>query len=262
MSNPPSTLHSPAQPLPQEILPTPPEPLAALNPLPDHLSLDNALAASALRVLTPQQKEELLRESHTITLTKGQRIFDEGDTCEGFYLLLSGRVKIFHLTPDGKEMVLHLIRPGHSFGEAFVFRHGDYPMSAAAVGPGAAQFIPAALMRRLTRANADLAESMLNMLATRLHMFSRKLQSQGQREAPERLAAYLLHASRMRGGTSIVHLDMSREMLANMLGTARETISRILTRLAERGAISVHKRQVHILSVEILQRITDGQEEL
>ena len=241
--------------------------ISSAAPSPTHADapLHKALASSPLRVLTPAQQEELLEESRSVSLSKGQCLFNEGDACSGLYLLVSGMVKIYHLTADGREMVLHLIRPGHCFGEAFVYRqgeHADYPMSAAAVAPGTALFIPAVLMRRLTRHNADLAESMLNMLATRLYMFTRKLQAHSLREAPQRLAAYLLHTSRMRGGTPHIQLDISREMLANMLGTARETISRTLTRLAEREAISVRARQVQIINPEILQLIADGSEEL
>lgn len=239
---------------------TPTQPNTSANTSQD--PLETALAASPLRVLTDEQKQELLHESRCVSLSKGQRIFDEGDTCQGFYLVVAGMVKMYHLTAEGKEVVLHLIRPGNCFGEAFVFRQGDYPMSAAAVEAGSALFVPAALMRRLTRANADLAESMLGMLATRLYMFTRKLQSQSQREAPQRLAAYLRHISHMRGDCPHIQLDMSREMLANMLGTARETISRILTRLADKGVIRVQGRQVDILDTTTLQRVAEGQEEL
>lgn len=223
---------------------------------------DTALAASPLRALTDEQKQELLHESRCIALSKGQRIFDEGAPCRGFYLVVTGRVKIYHLTVEGKEVVLHLIRPGNCFGEAFVFRQGDYPMSAAAMEAGNVLFIPAELMRRLTRANADLAESMLRMLATRLYMFTRKLQSQSLRGAPQRLAAYLLHVSHMRQDSPHIQLDISREMLANILGTARETISRVLTRMVEKDAIRVQGRHVEILNAAILQRIAEGQEEV
>ena len=215
-----------------------------------------------LRALTTEQQHELLREARRIVHAKGHPIFNEGDACQGFYIVLSGLVKIYHLTAEGKEMVLHLIRPGQSFGEAFIFRQGDYPMAAAAVEASESLYIPTPLMLRLIRHNPDLAESVLGALATRLYMFTRKLQAQSLREAPQRLAAYLLHTSRMRGHDPHIQLDISRELLASMLGTARETISRTLSKLADRGAVRVRGKQVHLVDLDILQRIADGQEEL
>ena len=212
--------------------------------------------------LTAIQRQKLLAEAKRVHFLRGQPVFSEGDPCIGFYMVLTGLVKISHFTLDGKEMVLHLIRPGNSFGEAFVFRQGEYPMSATAVESTETLFVPAELMRRLTRENPELAEKMLNVLATRLYMFTRKLQAQSLREAPQRLAAYLMHTSRLRGHSAHITLDMSREVLAQMLGTARETISRTLTKLAERGVISVSGRQVQLTDMAALQSIAEGREEL
>ena len=79
---------------------------------------------------------------------------------------------------------------------------------------------------------------------------------------PQRLAAYLLHRSRLGGGSRTLALDTARETLASMLGTARETLSRTLGALAEQGAISVQGRSVIIRDAELLQAIASGSKSL
>ena len=221
-----------------------------------------------LAPLTPDQRQVLASSARVCTFRKGEDIFLEGDAVQGFYILLEGLVKIFHIAADGKELVLHLIRPTVTFGEVPVFKGGagkamgTWPASAAAVQPSRALFIPAEVFLGLIRQNPELALAMLAALAQRLYMFTRKVEAQGIREAPQRLAAYLLHRSRLGGGSRTLALDTARETLASMLGTARETLSRTLGALAEQGAISVQGRSVIIRDAELLQAIASGSKSL
>ena len=208
--------------------------------------------------LTPQEFQALAERARLCTHPKGAQIFVENQQATGFHVLADGLVKICHFTTEGREMVLHLIRPGGTFGEAALFQGGTFPASAVAMRASRSLLLPGPFFMELVRGNPDLALRIIATLSLRLRMFTRKLESRHLREAPQRLAAYLLHRSRLDGGTPSVRLDTSREVLASMLGTARETLSRTLTRLVELGAVEVRGREVLLLDTILLQKVSDG----
>lgn len=189
---------------------------------------------------------------------RGTFVFVEGEQGDGFHILCKGLVKLCHMTPDGREAVLHLIRPGNMFGEAAVFQDGSYPASAVAMESSETLLLSTQPLKDLIAANPGLALRMLGALSLRLRMFTRKLESMTTRDAAQRLAAYLVHRQRLQGGATDVRLDVSREVLANMLGTARETVSRVFSRLAETGIISLSGRTLRILDEERLRAVADG----
>ena len=208
--------------------------------------------------LSEQELAELATATRRTAYPRGAFVFSEGEKGDGFHILVQGLVKLCHLTPDGREAVLHLIRPGNMFGEAAVFQDGSYPANAVAMEAAETLFVPTGPLKALIAANPELALRMLGALSLRLRMFTRKLESMTTRDASQRLAAYLLHRSRLQGRTTDLRLDVSREVLANMLGTARETISRVFSRLAEMGVIALKGRTLSILDPERLRAVADG----
>lgn len=191
------------------------------------------------------------------TYARGVFVFTEGEHGGGFHILVQGLIKLCHVTADGREAVLHLIRPGNMFGEAAVFQDGAYPASAVVVEEARTLFLPTSPLKQLIAANPELALRMLGALSLRLRMFTRKLESMTTRDASQRLAAYLLHRSRLQGQTEQLKLDVSREVLASMLGTARETISRVFSRLADTGIITLKGRTLCIMDLARLQQVAD-----
>ncbi len=193
---------------------------------------------------------------------KGQMIFFESSPAEGFYVVAEGRVKIFKTAPDGREAVMHVMGPGETFGEVAVFQGGTFPAHAMAVENARVLFLPRkGLVDRITR-DPTLAMNMLAALSRKLRVFTTKVESLTLHETPQRLAAYLLHASELKGDADTFRLDMAKGVLAGMLGTARETLSRCLGKLAERGAVSVDGREVTIVDRDYLQALADGDETL
>lgn len=235
---------------------TPPPTSAASGGEAEILAMLEGIAL--LTPLTSEQKYFLAGKTRLHTYAKGQQIFEEGEKAAGFHILLHGLVKIYHISLDGKELVLRLVRPGNSFGEVPVFKGGSWPAAAGAVTASSTLFVPTQDFLKLVHDNADLGLSMLRILSQRLYMFTRKLEAQTGRDAPQRLAAYLMHRSRLENNADTISLEAPRETLANMLGTARETLSRGLTRLADVGAIEVQGRTVLLRDMELLQNIAEG----
>ncbi len=212
--------------------------------------------------LTPEQYA-LLASAWTIKdCDKGDIFFVEGETAYGLYMMLQGKVKIFRTALDGREAVLHVFGAGELFGEVAVFQGGKFPATAQCVESGQTLFLPREALVRGIAAEPALAMNLLAALSWRLREFVNKVEALTLMETPQRLAAYLLHTSEENGGKDTFQLDVSKVLLAGMLGTARETLSRCLTRMVEQGMITMDGRKVCILDKKLLQGLVTGLENL
>ena len=210
-----------------------------------------------------EMPEDLIGELNKIAVKqvyeKGEMIFYEGDKSIGFYQLLSGKIKIYKLSPEGKEQIFQFIRPGETFGEVVVFSGKTFPAHAEAVQPSRALLFPRKDFIEMIRRNPDLALIMLAILSERLRHFTVQVENLSLKEVPSRLASYLLYLSREGAAQDTVTLDISKGQLANLLGTVPETFSRILRRMADRGIIEVQGRQIRLLNIDQLMALAEGE---
>lgn len=219
-------------------------------------SIIDALAALPLFAhANKEQRRWLANLCRVRQFNKQAQIFHEGETATGLFVVLEGVAKITRCTEEGREVVLYLVRKGQFMGECGVFPHDTHPADAIAVTSLQALFVPVEALEQFIRNAPETALLLLTSMALRLRMFTHKLKTERQGKAARRLAAYLLHRSQLGGDAGQVTLEVSREVLANLLGLARETLSRQLTRLATSGAIELRGKLVLLRDREQLQRI-------
>jgi CRP/FNR family transcriptional regulator len=204
---------------------------------------------------------ELLRELEKIAeervYEKGDMIFYEGENSTGFYMLLSGLIKIYKLSIEGKEQILQFIKPSETFGEVVVFSGEAFPAHAEAAEKSRVLLFPRRDFLEVIKANPDLAMAMLAILSERLRRFTIQVENISLKEVPGRLAVYFLYLSKQEGETFM--LEISKGQLASLLGTIPETLSRILSRMKERGIIDVKGRQVRLLNIQQLMSLAEGE---
>ena len=177
---------------------------------------------------------------------KGQIIFSEGDEADGFYVVVEGTVKIFKLSVEGKEHILHIFESGEPFGEVPVFAGEHFPAHAEAIAESHLLFFPRDAFVDLIKQIPSLALNMLATLSARLRQFTVKVEHLSLKEVPGRLAAYLLYLSDELGEQHSVDLSISKQQLASLLGTIPETLSRILAKMAKDGFIQMDGRHIVI----------------
>ncbi len=209
--------------------------------------------------LPERQLAELARIVGERRCEQGEIIFSEGDEAKGFYVLLSGRIKIFKLSPEGKEQILHIIEPGEPFAEVAMFAGSSYPAHAEALKGSRIIFFPRGGFETLIKRDPDLAMNMLALLSQRLKYFSRLVEDLSLKEVPQRLAAYLLYLGGSKHSTMPVDLSISKGQLASLLGTIPETLSRILNKMATQGLIDVKGRQMKLLKRDVLEALASGE---
>jgi CRP/FNR family transcriptional regulator len=194
---------------------------------------------------------------------KSQLIFSEGDQATGFYVVISGRVKIFKLSMDGKEQILHIFGPGAPIGEVAVFEGKRFPANAECLEESRLFFFPKKAFLKLIKENPSIALHMLAVLSQRLRRFASLIDDLSLKEVPARLAAYLLYLSETQPNLDNLSLDISKGQLSSLLGTVPETLSRILTKMINSGLIrSEGARGIRILDHKGLGDLASGETRL
>jgi len=208
--------------------------------------------------LSKEQYEALARIGIRRSFRKGERVFSEGDDGTGFYMVIVGRVKIFKISAEGKEQILHLFGPGESFGEVSVFTGRGFPADAVTSVQTTLLFFPRMAFSALIQKDPALALNMLAQLSTRLRHFADLIEDLSLKEVPGRLAKYLLYLSSMDDDREVA-LDVSKGQLASVLGTIPETLSRILAKMHKQGLIRLRGARILILDRRGLEQIAlDG----
>jgi len=188
---------------------------------------------------------------------RGQLIFSEGDDGNGFYVALTGRVKIYKMSPDGKEQILHIFGPGEPFGEVPVFTGQQFPANAEAMQESRLYFFPRDSFAHLIKKNPSIALNMLAILSKRLRRFTMLVENLSLKEVPGRLAAYLLYLSDKGDGARDLELNITKGQLASLLGTIPETLSRILGKMSGQGLIATDGAKIKLLDPQGLEDLAE-----
>ena len=207
--------------------------------------------------LPTKQLEELATIVTDKVFRPGQIIFSEGDEGTGFYVVITGRVKVFKLSFEGKEQTLHLFGPGEPFAEVAVFTGQRFPANAEALEESRVFFFPRDSFVDLIKRNTSIALSMLAVLSLRLRRFTHLIDDLSLKEVPGRLSAYLLYLSEQEEGAVDLDLTITKSQLASLLGTIPETLSRIFTRMSKQGYIELDGPRIRIVDREGLEDLAE-----
>lgn len=186
-----------------------------------------------------------------------QLVFSDGDEGRGFFLVVAGSVKVFKMSPEGKEQTLHILGPGEPLGQVAVFAGASFPANAEAITDSRLLFFPRQAFVDLIQARPSLALNMLAILSSRLREFTVQIENISLKEVPARLASYLLYRSEEEGGADQLNLTISKAQLASIIGTIPETLSRILSRMSARQLIRVEGRTIRLLDREGLTALAE-----
>lgn len=186
---------------------------------------------------------------------KGEVIFSEGDDGDGFFVVVKGRVKVLKVSPEGKEVILHVCGVGDHFGQVAVYAGRTFPAGAEALVETELLFFPRQAFLELISREPNVALSMLSVLSIRLRQLTMQVENLALKEVPGRLASYLLYLAEEQEAPGAVTLDTSKGQLASMLGTTPETLSRIFADMSARGLIGVDRREVVLLDPEALEEL-------
>lgn len=217
-----------------------------------------ALRPSALFAgLNGDTLQELAQACVIRSFEAGEFLFLQGDAAEGFYIVTAGELNIHRQGPDGREQILHIFGPGEVCGEVPVFQGTTYPASAVAAGRARALYVPRERFSDFATRHPGVLMAMLASLSKRLRQFVELIDDLSLKEVSARLARHLQGLGEAQG-RHVLRLESSKAMLASRLGTAPETLSRVLRKMQERKIIRVSGRDVVLLDQDQLLELAEG----
>ena len=193
--------------------------------------------------------------------TKNELIFSEGDKYRGFYIVLKGRVKVFKLSPEGKESVINIIPPLEPFAEVPLFEgYPEYPVNAQTLEESVLFFIPGKDFIDFTFNNPHISLKIISGFAKKLHKLTRRIESLTLSDIPNRLAKYIIEeydkSHKVILSRPFILLTISKSTLASYLGTISETLSRTLKKLQDENVIEVKGRKIFIIDFSRLRNLS------
>lgn len=190
---------------------------------------------------------------------KGEVLFADGEEALGFYVLASGKVKIYKLSPEGKERILHIVHPVGTFAEAAIFGNGRYPAYAEPLEKSFLLFFPKKGFLDLLHEHSQIAINMIGGLSRFLRQFASQIEELTFKDVPARLARYLIDLAGEE--EDLVALPISKSQLASNLGTVSETLSRTFRKLADDAVIEVRGKVIEILDRDRLEDLAETYKE-
>ncbi len=203
--------------------------------------------------LDEQGLTELVREAVWREHAAGEVIFLEGETSPGLYYLQFGWLKAVKSSPEGREQVLRFIGPGETFNEIGAFASLPNPATAIALEAVGVWLLRRAELRRLLRQQPDLAQQVIENIASRVVDLVNLVADLSLRPVTGRLARLLLDEA----SGDVVYRPRwhTQAELAARLGTVPDVVQRALRGLESAGAISVHKHEIHIRDRAALEKL-------
>ena len=202
--------------------------------------------------LSPDELESVRKFVFERVAEKGEVILFEGDPAEALYFVASGVVKVFKTSVDGKEQILHLVRPGESFNEALVFSGASNLASAEAMGPVVLYGIKRSDMEIILREHPKVALNLIRVLSQTVVRLISLVEDLSFRNVTGRVAKVLLEYA---GNGSDEKPRLTQQEMAAMIGTAREMVGRSLKTLEEEGTIRMERNRVVITNQATLREV-------
>lgn len=200
--------------------------------------------------LAPGELDELLKEARASRFPKGSTVFTQDEEAHSFFVLLSGHLRAVKLTPAGQQIVVRYVSPGEFFGIAQAIGRDTYPATAIAVADSIALAWRSAAWPRLIAKYPSLAGNALHTVGSRLQEAHSRVIEMTTEQVEQRVARALLRLAQQAGkkvdeGVQI-DFPITRQDVAEMVGTTLHTVSRILSAWEGQGLVEGGRQRIVI----------------
>jgi CRP/FNR family transcriptional regulator, polysaccharide utilization system transcription regulator len=214
---------------------------------------------SSLRALN---KEELLKMANCKTsfiIKKGEHIFEEGESVNGIFCIKDGVCKLSKLSANGKDQIVKLVKPGELLGQRSMISDEPTNLSAVALEDMEVCFIPKKEVMQFFDKNNQFSMNVMKTICGDLKEADDHMVSMAQKTVKERLAETLIYLEETFGKNedNSLRIQLSREELAGMIGTATESCIRILSEFNKNGWIELHGKRISLVDRSKLKRLSE-----
>ncbi len=214
---------------------------------------------SSLKALN---KDELIRMADcktSYTIKKGDPIFEEGESVNGIFCVKDGVCKLSKLSANGKDQIVKLVKPGELLGQRSLISDEPANLTAVALEDMEVCFIPKAEIMGFFNQNNQFSMNVMKTICGDLKEADDHMVSMAQKSVKERLAETLLYLEETFGKNEdgTLHIQLSREELAGMIGTATESCIRLLSEMNKSGLIDLVGKKIAIVDRNKLKRMAE-----
>lgn len=193
------------------------------------------------------------------TYKKGQTLFLEGTPSFGVFCISQGNIKISKMGENGRESIVKIASKGDVLGPKGLFTESNYNTTATALEDSAVCFIDKKYISQLLGSNSTVAMNLMSKLTSDLETCETKLASLSYKNVREKLAGVLLDLVQSHGrpenGQVRIDLKLTRQELASLIGTATETLIRVLSEFKEEDLVELQGKNIYILNLEKLKLV-------
>lgn len=206
--------------------------------------------------LDSEELELLCQNSYAKFYEKGEVIFFENDSVKKLYLLVQGKVKLTMLSAEGKEKVLTILQEGDIFGELSLFDEDPHPLTAEVMDDARLLFIPWNEMEKMIQKRASLAIKIIEALSKKTRLLTSQVRELVFQDAAGRLSSLISRLAddfgrEIEAGT-VIDLVLTHQEIANLIGSSRVTVTKLINRFIDEGMITIKKRKIIIKDFEAL----------
>jgi CRP/FNR family cyclic AMP-dependent transcriptional regulator len=214
---------------------------------------------SLMEMLTPRERETVLKQGRRKVLNRGQTLFSQGAKHDGIYLIESGRIRVFYTSPLGREITLAYWHAGNFVGGPEVFGGGIHQWSGVASSNCSVVQLPGKDLRTLATEIPNLAIGLIEGLTFKGKCYSALAQMLGTRSITQRLAHLLLHLMDLYGvkdadGT-VIAAAFTHADLAHMVGATRQWVTISLKRMQEKQIVLTRRSQIVVCRPDVLEEM-------
>lgn len=209
--------------------------------------------------LTSEELDSVLADARVATLEEGQQCFAQGEAADCYFLLLSGRIKVTQLTPEGLQVVILVVGPGELFGLAAAIGLASYPGTAVAATACRVVQWPSSSWARLAAAHPAVAAVTMRIMGRRMQEMHTRLREISTERVEQRIAHALLRLVRQSGRAVdagvMIDFPVTRQDIAEMTGSTLHTVSRTLAAWEASGVLEGGRRRIVVRDSHALVRL-------
>ncbi len=205
--------------------------------------------------LTDSQLDRVSQFSQQQKLVEGQRLFTQADKVTSFYMVISGKIKLFRMSPDGQEKIIEIVKAGEVFAEALMFTNQiGYPVSSAALAETIVISINANNFQEMLRGSTATCLLMLGSMSFQLRKLIKEIDTITLHSGTCRVASYLIQE--MSEDKNNFTLDTPKNVIAARLSVKPETFSRIIKNLKNQDILTIEGNSVTVHNIDALKELS------
>ena len=215
---------------------------------------------NSLKSLTRNELSRISSCKTSIQIKKGETIFEEGEHLNGVYCISDGICKVSKMSSNGREQILFLIQKGDILGERSLVNDEVANLKATALNDMEVCFIPREEIIRDLQNNPDFTMNVLKDMASSLKNADNIIVDMAQKTVKQRLAEMLIYLENKFGHDedNVLNIHLSREDIANMIGTVTESAIRLLSDFKKKGLIQLKGKNIYLKDMIGLHKIANG----